>query len=570
MRNLLKERMLVLDGAMGTRLQHLTNGGLTELLNLTHPEAVQAVHAAYLAKGSDMVLANSFGANAARLAKFGVEEKLEELNRAAVEIARKAGARWVVGSMGPTGEMSAPMGAYTFDDFYQAFYPQAQALLNSGVDLLAIETMMDVIELKAAVAAIRAVSKEIPLIAQVSLMNGRTLNGTDLPAVAVMLDAMEVDVIGINCVALSEELPKWLAQAAAVTDKPLIVQPNAGMPDEAGHHHLDLAEWRRIMRQVIETPGVGIVGGCCGTDPEAIGILRELVDEAGAHRRAPERPTPRTTYFSSRTGCVKIDLAGGPYIIGERINPSGRPKLAKAMQVEDWYTICDEGLAQVDAGAMMLDVNVGLAGINQGNVMAELVQQLQMMTNCPLVLDSADPEVLEAGLKVYVGKPLINSCNASDASLQAVLPLARKYGAAIVGLCMGGNGVPDKAEERVKYGKKIVAAATARGIKEGDIFLDPLVLPAALGLGTDEMLKTLRALRQETGASFIAGISNVSIGLPRRGLLNRTCLAMAFGAGLNLAIANPLDPEMTPLLRAVRVLLGTDRDCADYLQNEEE
>lgn len=301
MKAMLTKRILVLDGAMGTQLQtimrevdpeiNIMGEYPPELLNVTYPEVVQKVHQQYLGAGSDLVLTNSFGGNRVRLKRFGLESRLEELNHVAVDLARKAGAEWVVGSMGPTGEMSSPMGKYTFSDFYHAFYPQIRALLEAGVDGLALETMLDEIELKAVVKAVRDQSQEIPLIAQASLFQGRMLQGPDLPTIAVMLDAMGVDVIGVNCVTLSEELVEIVRTLRDVTPRPLIVQPNAGMPDAAGNYHLHLSEWRRVIQQILATPGIGIVGGCCGTTPQVIQLLRQLVDEVN-HESGPSAPMP--------------------------------------------------------------------------------------------------------------------------------------------------------------------------------------------------------------------------------------------------------------------------------------
>lgn len=586
LRERLANQILVLDGAMGTQLHqmirqiapkiNLMGEDAPELLNVTHPEIVREVHRRYLAAGSDLILTNSFGGNAVRLERFGLRERLDELNSAAVNNARAAGARWVVGSVGPTGEMSVPMGGFTFDDFYMAFSPQIRVLLEAGVDAIALETMLDVIEVKAAVKAVRDQSKEIPLMVQVCLMKGRMMNGTDLPSVAVMLDAMGADVIGMNCVALSAELVEILRATAAVTDRPLIVQPNAGLPDASGQHHLDLHEWRSVLKQVAAAPGVGVIGGCCGTNPEVIRLIREAVDERGSERvpasavfaaEEYDRIPAEVTYLSGRLGVLALDWERGPYLIGERLNPSGRPDLQQALREGDWFALGEEGLAQAEAGAVILDVNVGLAGIDQSRAMAELVQQLQLVTDLPLMLDSPDPAVLEAGLKVYIGKPVINSCHAGKESLRRVLPLAREYGAAIVGLCMDENGVPAGAEERVQLAGVIVNAALDREIKKRDLFLDPLVLSAAMGTGLQATLKTLSELRRRTGCRCIAGVSNVSFGLPDRALLNRIFLGMAVAGGLDLAIANPLDAEMMATLQGARMLLGNDPDCAGYLRH---
>lgn len=289
MRVMFDQRTLVLDGAMGTQLQqmvaerglklNLLGSDAPEQVNVTYPEIVQEVHRRYLAAGSDIVLTNTFGANPVRLKRFGLDACVAELNRVAVANARIAGARWVAGSIGPTGEMSDPMGRYTFEDYYPALYPQVAALLDAGVDAIALETMMDLTELQAAVTAVRDQSREIPLIAQVYLSDGKMLHGPDLPTVAVMLEAMGVDVIGMNCVSLSEQLVEFLQATAAVTTRPLIVQPNGGMPDAAGHYHIDLERWRRVFRQIVRIPRVRMVGGCCGTNPEVIRLLRQLVDE---------------------------------------------------------------------------------------------------------------------------------------------------------------------------------------------------------------------------------------------------------------------------------------------------
>lgn len=565
--------ILILDGAMGTMLQAqgLPPGVCPESWNLDHPGAVQTVHEQYLAAGATVIQTNTFGANRFKLAEYQLQHQVAAIIEKAVGLARKAArSRALVAvSLGPTGLLSPPLGTTSFQQFYDAFAEVAEAAWRAGADLISIETMTDLIEIKAAVAAVRTVTP-LPVLAQMTFEpSGRTLMGVEPETAAIVLSAAGADAVGANCSGGAAELLTVIQRMAEVTGLPLVVQPNAGLPrliEERTCYTQTPAEMAAFVPALVEA-GAWIIGGCCGTTPEHIRLLARAAEPYAPKIRQQSGPAA----LSSRSRYL---LVGSPHplaFIGERINPTARKKLAADISQRTYELVLAEAREQVAAGAQLLDVNVGVPGIDETVAMAEAVVRIQAATDVPLVLDSTSPAAIEAGLQAFAGKPLINSVNGKPDSLEAILPLARHYGAAVLGLTLDESGIPETAVDRLRVAQRIVARALELGMKREDVFIDCLVQTA--GAEQSRIVETLQCLqlvKAELGVSTVLGVSNVSHGLPRREILNAGFLAMAFAAGLDLAIANPYDQRMSETLAAANVLLGRDRFCRSYVSRFQE
>ena len=557
------ERFLVLDGAMGTQLQAagLAAGELPELLCITDPAAVTAVHAAYVAAGSEAVTTNTFGANAAKL---GDAARVEEVFAAAVGCARASGARYVAADIGPTGQLLAPMGALSFDDAYELFAEQARAADAAGADLFIIETMADILEAKAALLAVREHS-DLPAIVTMTFgEDGRTFLGTAPETAAATLDALGADAMGVNCSLGPAEVAPLLSRMIAQTARPVAVQANAGLPsvvDGRTVYSIAPEDYARAVAPMLDA-GATIVGGCCGTTPDYIRLERELICE---RTPAPRTPHDRFTLTSAQT---LFSIAPGEVgVIGERINPTGKKRLKQALAAGELDYIAGEAIAQEKAGAQVLDVNVGLPELDERAVMLAAAEAVQQVSALPLQIDSADPAVIEAVVRRYPGKALINSCNGKREVLDAVLPIAARYGCAVIGLTLDEDGIPATAEGRLSIAQRIVDAAERWGIPRRDVAIDCLAMAAS----TDQtqpraILDAIAAVKRELpGVRCVLGVSNVSFGLPLRPLVNATFLAAAFAAGLDLAIMNPLDVRMADVVASWRVLSGEDESAQSYI-----
>ncbi|MGN1030434.1 MAG: homocysteine S-methyltransferase family protein, partial [Butyricicoccaceae bacterium] len=440
----LKSNFLVLDGAMGTMLQNagMEAGALPELYNLTNPELITSIHRQYVEAGSDMVLTCTFGANEKKAAGCGHE--IEELITAAVNNARASGAKFVGLDIGPIGELLAPMGTLDFDDAYRIFARQIVCGAQAGADAIYIETMTDLLETKAAVLAAKE-NCDLPVFATMSFeATGRTFLGVPPEAAVITLEGLGVDAIGINCSLGPVEILPIAAQMAKYASIPLILKPNAGLPvvsDGSFHYNITPAQFIEALHEYLPLRFT-VFGGCCGTSPEYIRGIRTMLNDAAF--ALPERK-----HFSALCSGTKFVLADGVCVIGERINPTGKKKFKAALQEHNIDYVIDQGIQQADAGAHILDVNVGLPGIDEREMMLEVTQELQSVLDLPLQLDSNDPNVLEASLRRYNGVPMINSVNGEDASLEGILPLVAKYGTMVVGLTLDENGIPDSIEKRI-------------------------------------------------------------------------------------------------------------------------
>ena len=572
-REAIHERVLILDGAMGTMLQErgLQPGQSPEELNLTMPEVVASVHRNYIEAGADIIITNTFGGSRFKLAHYGLEDRLAEINVRAVEIARmEAGSKAYVGaSIGPTGQFVEPLGEISFDQMKAAFHEQAEALVTAGADLISLETFLDIKECRAAVIAIREVSATIPVIAMLTFDdNGRSVLGTPPEAAAITLSAAGADIVGSNCGLGVDGIYDILCRMREVTGLPLISQANAGLPQLVGDRTIfpgtpdEMVAYHERMIKI----GVRIIGGCCGTTPAHIRAMKQAL---ASRQQAwiPDVQRSGATLLSSRSGWATVGAGTATAIIGERINPTGKKLYSQELQEGKVAYIRREALEQVQAGATLLDVNVGAPGIDEPSAMQRAVFCASGAVSVPLVLDSSNPAALEAGLKAADGKVLINSVSGEAKSLKRVLPLAKKYGAAIIGLALDKKGIPETAEGRVAVARRIRNAARRIGIPDNDIIIDCLTLTvSAEQKRAAESLRAIRMVKQRLGLSTVLGVSNISFGLPQRPLISSTFFAMAMEAGLDAAIINPKDKPMMDAWRSAMVLLNRDHQAAAYIE----
>lgn len=558
-----RRRFVFLDGGMGTQLQKrgLKPGQKPELAALEMPETLKAIHAEYAAAGADLLLANTFGANARKLAGTGysVAQVVQASLACAQEAAAATGA--LVGlDIGPLGELLAPAGTLPFEEAYDAFAEIVQAGVHAGADFVFLETMTDLYELKAAILAAKE-NSQLPVFVSMSFESrGRTFTGCTVESYGVTAAGLGADAIGINCSLGPAEILPFAQRLCRTVPAgiPVFVKPNAGLPNPDGSYNLDADEFAREM-QAYATIGVSMVGGCCGTTPAYIAKLKEVFSPLVPAQKIPLR----RSCLCTPVRFVEVD---GITVVGERINPTGKKRLQQALREGDSAYPCAQAVAQAEAGAEVLDVNAGLPGIDEAATLERLVRDLQAVTDLPLQLDSSNPEALSRALRIYNGKPIVNSVNGEQKTLDEILPLCKKYGAAVVGLTLDEQGIPTSAEGRFAIAQKIVKAATEIGIPKEDIYIDCLTLTAsAQQEGAAQTLEALSRCKRELGVRTVLGVSNISFGLPCRGYLNTTFLTMAMAAGLDLAIMNPNTPEMMAAVRAYRVLTSQDKQSADYV-----
>ena len=553
----------IFDGAMGTMLQQrgLRAGDCPELMNINAPNIVIDIHKAYIEAGTTIITTNTFGASPLKLAHYGLSDKTAEINRAAVKIAREAAAGKnvkIAGDVGPTGKFIAPLGDLDFEGAYNNFREQIAALAEAGADYIIIETCIDLQEMRAALIAAHDVCN-LPVICQFSYSeDGRTVTGTNPQTAAVLLEAMGASVIGINCSLGPEQLLPIVKELAENCNAPISVQPNAGMPYlENGETKfpMDAVTFGSWAPKLIEA-GATYLGGCCGTTPEHI---REVVKSINNKNYSALRIPNYKLKLTSRSKTVTIDKSLPTVLIGERINPTGRKKLAAEIREGSFLSVKKEAINQVKAGAKILDVNMGVGGIDEAAAMKHAVTEISQLTDAPLCIDTGNVEALEAALRIYPGRALINSVTAEPERLEKFLPLAKKYGAAILCLPITENGVPKTAEKRVEAVSKIIDEAKKIGLKDGDFLLDGLVMTISADSNAClEVLKTLKIYREKFGYPSTMGLSNISFGLPNRPLINSTFFAMCLSAGLDAPIMNPYDELMQSTLKASAALIGKD------------
>ena len=557
----MKNKRLYFDGGTGTLLQEmgLKGGEPPELWNITNPQKITALHKTYLEAGSDIISTNTFGINKLKY------ENYEELIIAGIDCAKKAVGeskdKFVAFDMGPTGKLLEPLGELSFEDAVELFAANVRVAARSGADLIIIETMNDSYETKAAVLAAKE-NCDLPVfVTNVYDESRHLMTGADPKAMVAMLEGLGVDALGVNCSLGPDKMLPVVQELCEYATIPVIVNPNAGLPEAKNGvtvYNVNADDFSDSMRE-IALCGASILGGCCGTTPEFISKTVEKTRDIPL--REPKIHTE--ALISSYTHSVEIGK--DPVLIGERINPTGKPKFKDALRRGDINYILGEGLNQADKGVHILDVNVGLPEIDEKEMMLSVVKQLQAVCDLPLQIDTTDKSVLEAALRAYNGKALINSVNGDEESMKSVFPLVKKYGGAVIALTLDENGIPDTAEERFNIALKIIDTAAEYGIKKRDIIVDPLALTVSSNQESAKItLKTIKLLKS-AGIKTSLGVSNISFGLPRRALINSAFFTAALTSGLDCAIMNPFSADMMTSYFAYRALAGIDPACADYI-----
>ncbi|MBE6049387.1 MAG: homocysteine methyltransferase [Clostridium sp.] len=561
----LKKKILVIDGAMGTMLQKkgLKLGENPELININSPEKLKEIYADYIEAGANVITTNTFGANELKLKGTGysVEEIIDTSVKIAKECADK-NAVYVALDVGPIGQLLEPMGTLSFDKAYEIFKRQVIQGEKSGADIILIETMTDLLEAKIALLAAKE-NTNLPVFVTMSFEeNGRTFTGCTPESMATVLEGLGADAVGVNCSLGPQELLPIVERILKSTNLPVVTQPNAGLPkivDGEAIYDLKAEEFAFWVDKFVKS-GVSIIGGCCGTTPEFTKELRKIAD----NNKIVKREAINYSCICTPTKMLKID---GIKVVGERINPTGKKIFKQALRDNNLDYILKQAIDQVEAGADLLDVNVGLPEIDEVEMMVKVVREIQGILDIPLQIDSSDPKALEAALRIYNGKACVNSVNAEDEVLDRILPIIKKYGASVVGLTLDKNGIPKTADERFEKAKKIINKAKEYGIEKKDVFIDCLVLTASAEQDkVQETLKAVRRVHEELGVKTLLGVSNISFGLPCRDIINETFLASALANGLDLPIMNPNSQGMMDVVNAYKVLANEDKGSENYIK----
>jgi len=568
---LLGKRILFFDGGMGTLLQErgLQTGEVPETWNILHPEVIRQIHKEYLLAGCNVVTANTFGVNAfkcknldytvdglvtagIRLAKEAIEEMRSECSHP----------MYVTLDIGSIGKLLKPLGEISFDEAYHAFQEIVIAGDKAGADLILIETVSDSYEIKAAVLAAKENSDLPVVVTMIFDENGKLLTGGDVASVTAMLEGLGVDAIGFNCGLGPEQMKNLLPQLTACCSLPIVINPNAGLPVVVNGQtvfNVDPDAFAESVKTLVEM-GASAVGGCCGTTPAHIRRVVELCGKMEINPITDKKLTVVSSYNHA------VYFTRKPLIIGERINPTGKTKFKQALREHDMEYIYKEGLTQEESGAHILDVNVGLPEIDEPQLMEEAVTGIQAIIDLPLQIDTSDTEAMERGLRYYNGKPMLNSVNGKKESMESVFPIAKKYGAVLVCLCLDEGGIPETVEGRLKVAEKIIKTAAAYGISKKNLVMDALVLTISTGQDNANItLETLRRIRYELGLHTVLGVSNISFGLPERSRINTAFFTMAMNNGLSAGIVNPSSEPMMAAYYSFNALIGEDDQCMEYI-----
>ncbi|MFR1365158.1 homocysteine S-methyltransferase family protein [Lentihominibacter sp.] len=567
-----RDKIYILDGAMGTMLQKagMNPEETTTQFGLKHPEIWYDIFTQYINAGADIIYAGTFGIN-----KFKADEldmSLEEAVVCAMNVAdrarneaSKASGRDVKIALGigPLGELLEPMGTLTFEEAYDAFSQIVNAGKNCGADLVVIETMTDLYEVKAAVLAVKENSKLPVMVSMTFEENERTFTGVSLEAMALTLEGLGVDAMGINCSLGPVEILPMARKLRSLTSIPVFAKPNAGLPDpETGKYDITCDQFIDTMKEYIDC-GINMVGGCCGTTPEYISGIARYRDSL-VQKPQKEESIKHGLRICSSTDVVTVDHVT---VIGERINPTGKKRLKQALLEKDFDYLLNQAIEQIDAGAEILDVNVGVPSLDDVEMLPEVIKKLQSVTGLPLQIDSSNPKAIEAALRVYNGKAIVNSVNGEPEVMDSIFPIVKKYGAAVIGLTLDSAGIPDKAEDRFAIAQRILDKALEYGIPREDLIIDCLTLTvSAQQKEAGETLKAVRMIKDRLGLKTALGVSNISFGLPMRILVNRTFLAMAMECGLDLPIINPNDEDMMSAVFAFNVLKNVDENAVRYIE----
>jgi 5-methyltetrahydrofolate--homocysteine methyltransferase len=567
----LGKNLIYFDGGMGTLLQSkgLQPGELPEIWNVEHAEEITDIHRQYFEAGSEIVLTNTFGANALKFQDS--QYSLKEIIDAAIQNVRKGAAlgvkdgreTYIALDIGPTGKLLKPMGDLGFEEAYEAFREVAEYGEAAGADLIHIETMSDTYEVKAAVLAAKENTSLPVFVTMIFDEKGKLLTGGDVPSVVAMLEGLRVDALGINCGMGPEQMMPILDEIMEYTSIPVIVKPNAGLPkqrDGEVYYDVDPDEFASLMKTIVEK-GACVIGGCCGTTPEHI---RHMIETTRGMEILP--PVKKDMTIVSSYGRY-VRLGGQPMIIGERINPTGKKKFKQALKDHDLDYILKEGITQQDKGAHILDVNVGLPDIDEVAMMEEVITELQSVTSLPLQIDTVDIHAMEAAMRIYNGKPMVNSVNGKKESMDEVFPLIQKYGGVVIGLTIDESGIPSTAEGRVAIAGKIISEAAKYGIDKKDIVIDVLAMTISSEPdGARVTLEALRKVRETYGVCTVLGVSNISFGLPYRPAINSNFYTMAMQNGLSAGIINPSSEDMMRSYYSFCALMNYDQNCEAYIQ----
>ena len=562
----IKKRKIYFDGGFGTVLQEmgLESGEQPAQWNIDHPDRITAIHKAYLEAGSDIVTTNTFGVNSLKF--NNAAEYAEAAVKCAKEAVKGYENKYIAYDIGPTGRLIKPMGNMEFEEAVSIFKECTEYAVNFGADLIIIETMNDSYETKAALLAAKENSSLPVFVTNAYDERQKLMTGADPKTMIAMLEGLGADAIGMNCSFGPDKMLPIVKTYAEYASVPIIVNPNAGLPQiQDGETVYDISpdEFAGIMAEIAEQ-GAMILGGCCGTTPEHI---RKMADRVKEVPFRPAVPKPHSLVSSySHTA----ELGSLPLIIGERINPTGKKKVKEALRNRDYNYILTEAIKQEETGSHILDVNAGIPDIDEPEVLSELVRELQTVTDLPLQIDTSDTAALEKAMRIYNGKPMVNSVNGSEKSMNAVFPLVKKYGGVVVALTMDEDGIPDTAEGRFAIASKIVSRAAEYGINKKDIIVDPLTMT----ISSDDTsaavtLAAVTKIKQELGVSTSLGVSNISFGLPNRSIINSSFFTMALYAGLDAAIMDPYSPDMMKAYYSYKALAGKDKGCMEYISYTE-
>lgn len=568
-KDFLNDKFLFFDGAMGTMLQEagLETGELPEILNITKPEVLSNIHKNYLKAGANIITSNTFGAN--RLKLKDSSYSVEEIIHLAVSIAKKSIAdlsatnKFVALDIGPIGTLLSPIGTLSFQDAYDIFKEQILAGVKAGVDIILIETMTDIYELKAAILAAKE-NSDLPVFSTMSFQeNGRTFSGTDVATFVFLAEGLGVDALGVNCSLGPEQLQAIVDQLLKYSSTPVMVQANAGLPKYENNktlYDIDPDKYSEEIKLMAQK-GVAILGGCCGTTPQYIEEIIKTTKNLSTKKISKK-------YFTTATSSSKTVFIGDQVkVIGERINPTGKKFLKEALRNNDLTYIINEAIKQQETSADILDINVGLPEINEKQMMADVIREVQSISPLPLQIDSSDADVLEAAARIYNGKPIINSVNGKKENMEAIFPIVKKYGSLVVALTLDEEGIPKTAKKRVEIATKIVETAKFYGIDEENILVDPLVLTASAEQeAVMQTLKSIPLIKEKYNVKIVLGTSNVSFGLPNRSLVNTTYLAMALAYGLDAPITDSTNESIMSVIRSFKVIANQDKDSKDYIE----
>ncbi len=560
-----KDDFLIFDGAMGTMLQDrgLIAGEIPETYNILHSQKIVDIHELYISAGAEVITTNTFGANELKLQDTGYS--VEEIITEAVRLAKMAkGDKYIALDIGPIGQLLEPIGTLEFEQAYEIFKRQVVAGVNAGIDLIIIETISDLYEAKAAVLAAKE-NSNLPVICTMTFEEDkRTFTGTDPLSMVTLLTGLGVDALGINCSLGPKELLPIVEEVLEYSSIPVIVQANAGLPkieNDQTIYDITPEEYCYHVKKMVKK-GVKIVGGCCGTNDK---FIKEIVNEL---KNLKPNKVSKKEYTAICSSSKTVLIGEKIKIIGERINPTGKKKFKEALKDNNIDYVLNEAINQQEAGADILDVNVGLPEIDEEKVMVNVIKEIQSIINIPLQIDSSSAKVIETASRLYNGIPIINSVNGKKEVMDEIFPIVKKYGACVIGLTLDENGIPEKAEERVDIAQKIINTAKEYGIPKEKIIIDCLVLTAsAQQKEVMETIKAIRMVKEKFGVATTLGVSNVSFGLPNRELLNQTYLVMALTEGLDAPIINPNNKIIIDTINAYRVLINEDNDANNYIKN---